>query len=591
MPACALAVAAATVVGALAVTPAASADSGDITIVSVSPPQSTPGSPTPNAGQITVTANAGSQIVGTMTVHLFNGPQQVLQVSGFVQIGGVFGGAGEEIWQLPAADALTTAQLPPGTYTATVDAADTTDGTQNGLPSGTSFPFLIQPAVTLTAEPSAISYTQQTVKFSGQATKIVPGTTSAVPFADEEIQIVGPMTTTDPTGAYSVTTDSQGNFQLSVKPQPDNYYSFIQGSATMTGAQSPIVAITASPTPIRLAAKFSQDAIEYGHTDEMTGTLRYYQSAKTLKPLPSATVTIARLSPPGQKKITTKTNAAGEFRARIPRQTATGTWAVTAGGTGLLGKALVTRTLAVHQTTGFKRTSIVLSASAVLTVKTCLLDTSPGRSGTRVNSPITLEYGHSAKGRWKQLITIEPTYGVPYCPGRSPLWNISVNAPDHNAYYRLRFPGTPTLRVSVSKVRHLWRQETRITDFKVSPHHVHAKGAISISGRLWRAATAKNSSSSARSGPWTPYAGRKVTIMFIYHGAAYAFSPKPRTNPQGDFSGLFTAYVTARWLAQYNGDKTHFASASPHVKVTVSGGSSKLLQLASLVRAEMLAGG
>ena len=171
---------------------------------------------------------------------------------------------------------------------------------------------------------------------------------------------------------------------------------------------------------------------------------------------------------------------------------------------------------------------------------------------------------------------------MPYCPGRSPLWTISVNAPDQNAYYRLRFAGTQTLRVSVSKVRHLWREDTRITDFKVSPRHVHAKGAITISGRLWRAATTPALQVLAgQPAPWTPYAGRKVAIMFIYHGAAYVFNSKPKTNSQGDFSGLFTAYVTAKWLAQYNGDKTHFASPSPHVKVTVSGGSNKLLQLAT----------
>ena len=274
-----------------------------------------------------------------------------------------------------------------------------------------------------------------------------------------------------------------------------------------------------------------------------------------------------------------------------PGQTATGTWAVTAGGTALLGKAVVTRTLPVHQTTGFKRTSIELSAFGVLTVKTCLVDTSPGRSGTQVNSPIALEYGHSAKGRWKQLITIEPTYGVSYCPGRSPLWTIAVNAPDQNAYYRLRFGGTQTLRGSVSKVRHLWREDTRITNFKVSPHHLHAKGAITIGAGAGAQPRRKNSSSSPQSGSWTPYClPAEVAIMFIYHGAAYVFDSKPKTNSQGDFSGVFMAYVTAKWLAQYNGDKTHFASTSPHVKVTVSGGSNKLLHLASLVRAGILAG-
>ncbi len=468
MPACALVVAAATAVSALAFTPAASADTGDITIVSVLPPPSTSGGPTPNAGQITVTTDSPTAITpDSMTVHLFAGTKDVLDVSGFAQIAGSGQDGGEEIWQLPTGNAITTGQLAPGTYTATVDATDGS-GPQTGLPGG-NFPFLIQPAVTLTATPSSISYTQQTVKFSGQATEVVPGTTSPAPFANEPIQIVGPTTTSDPTGSYSVTTDSQGNFQLSVQPQPDNYYASVQGSASMTGAQSPIVAITDSPTPIRLTAKFTQDAIEYGQTDEMTGTLEYYQSAKTLKPLPSTTVTIARLSPPGEPKITAKTNAAGAFRASIPRQTATGTWAVTAGGTALLGKAVVTRTLPVHQTTGFKRTSIELSAFGVLTVKTCLVDTSPGRSGTQVNSPIALEYGHSAKGRWKQLITIEPTYGVSYCPGRSPLWTIAVNAPDQNAYYRLRFGGTQTLRVSVSKVRHLWREGTRITRLQGLP--------------------------------------------------------------------------------------------------------------------------
>ena len=84
-----------------------------------------------------------------------------------------------------------------------------------------------------------------------------------------------------------------------MQPQPDNYYSSIPGTSSVAGAQSSVVAITDSPTPIRLAAKFTQDAIEYGHTDEMTGTVEYYQSAKTLKPLPNTTVTIARLSPPG----------------------------------------------------------------------------------------------------------------------------------------------------------------------------------------------------------------------------------------------------------------------------------------------------
>lgn len=553
-PACALLLAAATVASGLVLAPAASADTGDITIISVS-------SPPHNAGLITVQTMSPTAIVpGSITVHLLSGSADV-SVTGFVPI---LNGGPEEIWQLP--DPITTQQLPLGTYTATVDAADSS-GLQTGLPGGT-FPFLIQPSVTLIASPPAISYAQQTVQFSGQATEVIPGAISPVPDQDQTLQIVGPLTPGNPTGSYTATTDSKGNFQISVKPQPGTYYAVIPSTQSMASARSSPLAVAASSTPIRLAAGFAQNTIEFGRTDAITGTVSY-QSGTMLKPLPHTTVTIARLSFPGQPEITVQTGPDGDFRAAIPRQTATGTWAVTAGGTALLGRALVTRTLTVHQTTGFKRTSIELSAGGVLTIKSCVVDTSPGRSGEPVNAPVALEYGPRARGPWKQFVTIEPTYGVPYCPGRSPVWAITVKAPAQNAYYRLRFAGTQTLRVSVSKVAHLWRDDTRITSFKVSPHHVHAKGVITVSGRLWRAATTRPADSSSRSGDWTPYADRKVAILFIYHGQEFAFTPEPKTNSSGYFSGLFTVYVTARWLAKFKGNKTHFASTSATVKVTV----------------------
>lgn len=589
MPVCAL-VAAATAASSLAFAPVASADGSDITILSVSSP--TP--PNGNAGLMTVNTQSGSPITD-LTVYLYDaaGDLKLTIPFQYFQLSKSDPTDNQEFWSMPnpitttGSDGL--AGLAPGTYTAKVDATDA-EGPETDL-SGGSFSFLVQPFVTLSAAPSSISYTQQTVKFSGHAADFQPGTMSEQPFVGQQLQIVGPVTASDPSGSYTVTTDSEGNFSLSIQPEPDSYYAYFPQTSSTAQAQSQLVGITASPTPIRLAAKFASNAIEYGRTDEMTGSLKYYQSSKTLKPLVDTTVTIARLTPPGQRKITVKTNGDGGFRVPIPRQTATGMWAATAGGTTLLGKAEVTRPLAVHQTTGFRRTSMTLSAIGVLTVKSCLVDTSPGRSGTRVNVPVTLEYKNTTKGKWKQLTTIEPSYGRPYCRGRAPLWIIKGGAPAQDAYYRLRFPGNQTFRVSVSSVKHLWREETRITQFKVSPRHVKANGAVSVSGRLWRAATAKNSGNSPASGPWTPYAGCKVAIMFSYGGKTYAFDSKPRTNSNGYFSGLFVAY-TAEWSAQYNGDKTHFASASRHIKVTVSGNSAffgKLRQMAGLIRVTALA--
>jgi len=591
MPVCALLVAATAAASSLAFAPVASADGNGPTILSVSSPIP----PNGNAGLLTVAAETDpSETISYLAVHLFNADnQEVLTVpwTDFVQLPGGGGTGNEEFWQVSSpittGDSGTLPGLPAGTYTAKVDAAEGGDPPQNDIYNG-SFSFLVQPFVTLSVTPSSISYTQQTVKFSGHAADVPPGTVSEQPFGGQQLQIVGPTTASDPSGSYTVTTDSAGNFSLSVQPEPDNYYAYFPQNSSTAQAQSQIVGITAKPTPIRLAAKFASNAIEYGRTDEMTGSLKYYQSSKTLKPLPDTTVTISRLTPPGQPKITVKTNADGGFRVHIPRQTATGMWAATAGGTTLLGKAEVTRPLAVHQTTGFKHTEMTLSAFGILTVKSCLVDTSPGRSGTLVNSPVALQYGNSARPRWKQLVTIEPTYGKPYCPGRSPLWTIAVRAPKQNAYYRLRFAGNQTLRVSVSKVRHLWREETRITKFTVSPRHSHVNGAITVSGRLWRAATTKTTSN----GPWTPYAGRKVAIIFIYGGKDYAFNSEPKTNSQGDFSGLFTVYGTAEWLARYNGDKTHFSISSRHIKVTASGNAGnalKLRELAGLIRAGVLA--
>ncbi|MGH3409784.1 MAG: hypothetical protein ACRDRJ_45925 [Streptosporangiaceae bacterium] len=135
MPACALAVAAATVVSALAFTPAASADGSEITIVSVSSP--TP--PSGNAGQLTVTTESGSQIT-YLDVLLYD-PQGHLELtipfSDFTETGAGTGSqSNEEFWSVQNPITTTASGglpgLAPGTYTATADATDA-DGAETGL--------------------------------------------------------------------------------------------------------------------------------------------------------------------------------------------------------------------------------------------------------------------------------------------------------------------------------------------------------------------------------------------------------------------------------------------------------------------------
>jgi hypothetical protein len=128
-----------------------------------------------------------------------------------------------------------------------------------------------------------------------------------------------------------------------------------------------------------------------------------------------------------------------------------------------------------------------------------------------------------------------------------------------SGYDRLSFAGPAAPRPAASPAVPLRRDRTRITSFRVVPRQVRSGAAITISGRLWRHATT-----------WRPYAWRHVVILFRYQGNWYYFLARPVTNALGYFGGRFTARVTARWIARYNGNATHFGSASRSVAVTVN---------------------
>ena len=106
---------------------------------------------------------------------------------------------------------------------------------------------------------------------------------------------------------------------------------------------------------------------------------------------------------------------------------------------------------------------------------------------------------------------------------------------------------------------------------------------VTVSGRLWQASTAPGAKPS-RSTHWTPYAGRSIEICFTTDGRTFAFNTDPKTDSSGRFSGLFALPYTASWFAQYVRDKTHFASTSSHIKITVSDSHVLPLALSSSIR-------
>jgi hypothetical protein len=220
--------------------------------------------------------------------------------------------------------------------------------------------------------------------------------------------------------------------------------------------------------------------------------------------------------------------------------------------------------------TSLRRVQLTLNPFRDLTVKACLVVAGSTASGAASTDSVTLQYKARASGPWRALRTIEPASGSAYCPAGSPVWQGAVIAPLASAYYRLSFAGTPALRGCVSRVVHRWRHLTRISPLQITPRRVAPKGAVTISGRLWR-----------HDGSWRPYAHRKVAILFRYRGAWYRFAYEPRTNSRGFFTGRFTASVSARWLAEFYGAKLEFASVSRLITVTVGGGSGSVRRFAA----------
>jgi hypothetical protein len=539
---------------------AATAVAPDITIVSVAPQ---PGQP--NQGQMVVTLKSDDPL-SAISVTLSDAAGPVLTVSDFIPESGSPNGS-TEIWTVESP--ITASQLAPGTYQASVTP---TYGGQTYQPvTGAEFAFLIQPTVTLAANPSSITYHHTSVTFSGHAEGIVPGALSPTAYADQKISIAGPGTSTDPTRQYVATTDENGDYQLTLPAAPPgDYYAYIPASSTTVGAHSDAVPVSAVTSRARMTIKFDRPDIEYGQTDRLTGTLTYTAGGSSL-PLAGTKVTVARVAPPGQGKLYAETNGAGKFSVDIPRQTVTGTWTATESGASLLGPAAVTRNLTVRQTTGLTHVSIQLSPWGV-EVNACLVDTSPGQSKKELSQPVDVEFARSARGPWRVFAAATPGFGRNNCPGKGLDWTVAVGAPSHNAYYRLRFPGTDNLRVSVSRPVHLWRTATRITNFTISPHKVKVNGAVTVVGRLWRQVSRGHGHYA-----WVPArSGTTVVIEVDYKGTYYGYRPVLKTNSRGYFSGLFAAKWTATWLAVYNGRRGVFAAASSRIKITVTGGSTRI---------------
>lgn len=457
---------------------------------------------------------------------------------------------------------VTTGQLALGSYDVQVTAT-TADASVTAAPAGlleflneVSFP-------TFTSNGTTFNYDNQNVTFTGTADVTAPGGTPQ-PFGTE------PVILADGNGdSVPVTTATDGSFSVTVAAKTTNYFpAFQTDSTTASGLTPPEIAITVTQLATQLTGVLSVPHPKYAQPDEITGTATYTDGSATTK-LTGATVGLyapGAYFPGASPQATAITGTDGQYTMSLPTTDGAGDWTVAVPANSYLAASTATLPLTVANPnfiTGFRGT---LNAFGVVTIAGCV-----GASTGTVN----IQYAAKLGGPWHTLGRWKPAGGTS-CQNGAKIgteYSASYYARLGSAYYRVVYTANYNSQGVTSKAVHLARQFTKITSFKVSPRSVARHGKFTVSGRLW--AQGKN-------GKWTPYAHRRLLIIFHYQGVYYRYAAEPKTNGSGRFSGRFPVLVTAPLFAQYNGDSTHFASATARITVRLKGAAARTPNAAAL---------
>jgi hypothetical protein len=525
---------------------AASADTG---YISVEP--NSAGSPSSNPGLLSVTLGSDMPIT-SLTVDIVptggGTPVLSLPMSDFtVPIENGTGYYGDWVVTSP----ITTTQLAIGSYSVEVTAAsndasisDVLAGTLNFL-NEVTFP-------TFTSNGTTFNYDNQDVTFSGSADIQSPGGTPS-PFGNASLVL-----TDGSSDTYPVTTAADGSFSITVPAKSDDYWVEYQGDATTGFAGSSLITISVSPFVASMTAKLSVPHAKYGQADNVTGTLTYSDNG-AIKALAGTTVSLyADTYYVGETPTaTTVTDAGGAFSMPVPTTAGVDTWTVESQSSQYFASASAGLTMTVAQPNYIQQFHASLNAFAIVNVRACV----GASTGT-----FQVEYAAKATGPWHLLghLTSE---GLSCTHGSGYGYEYSGKFGAHlaSAYYRVSYTGNYQFQGAVTKAVHLARLLTKITSFRVSPRHLAVGAHLTVSGRLW--AKGKN-------GKWSPDRHRRVIVILRYKGVWYRYRHSPETNSAGRFSGRFPMCCTTPIFAQYNGDATHFASASKRIRVTKSGGNS-----------------
>jgi len=463
---------------------------------------------------------------------------------------------------------ISQAALRYGTYQVAVTATDAGgDSLSNGL-APESFFFGLDPSVTLSASTTTLSYSQQSVTFSGQVTADDPdGDADIVP--DQAVSIAG-----QDGDSYPATTDSNGNYSVTVSPTvfsesalSDSYTASVAASSSVQAASSGTVTLTAQIDPVQVTVSLSASTARFGARVTLSGIAKQ-DSGGSWAALSDAPIDVtgsdlysnATVGP-----INATTSSAGAFSVVLPAQPST-TWTANPAPSPYLqpesaqpNSALLT----VALPTKIASLSLKYNPEDQLTAAGCLdlsaavtsfpdLRPPPG-------TPLSLQYSASSRGPWHTLGSLGA--GSQACSHGTAFRKVFSSAPV-SAYFRVSYGGQLFYEPAVSAAVHAATARTRFAGFNVKPRSVSRNGRITVSGELERK-TAHG---------WAGLANAKITIYIQPPGTSGYWIKKPRVRKSGKFRVSFAAsdLVSADWFAAYSGDSKHLRTQSDDIYVTVS---------------------
>lgn len=552
------ALAALTALAALAsqgVATAASA-TGQITITQAGPTG-------PNPYMLTVTADDANGLpLTSMTVHVFSGATEVDTVTDMAYVSGA---DDAQLWRATAP--IAQAELPPGTYTLTVDATDA-DETDAGLAGPAPFAFSWTTAVGGTAAPKVLTYNETTTTISGRVTGIVPDSSYTAPVGLSGVPVFvnwvngdsGPwqqqIATTGSTGSYS------GKVQL---PAADGEYTVSVGATpTMDSGGATLTTSWASDAVRLTGDSVTPKYFTYGQAGvaTMKGTVQYKDTVSGWQPLAGTQVVVVAGSY-DVKYI--DADSAGHFTWGFVPDTNGTNWSIVVGGGNLLGSAQADGNVFDAVPVHFKYFNASLNPFAQLSVHACAYITAPGFFSPQ--GYMSVQYAAHPTGPWLYLGRVPYVQGtIPSSCGVNTLSYFAgtLNVRLASAYYRGYFPATPNYQTANSAAVHQAKTVTRIISLRVSPSSVSKNGNITVSGRLQRF-----------TGSWHNLGGQQILIVLRPSGSkTWYWIKKVRTNSAGFFSGTVADPVTADWSAAYEGGGSYFASGGSIHHVTVTGAAA-----------------